>query len=183
MILSIVLSKKDILECVDVTRELVKIHHGKEYPGAMPFLDPDVARTYRGILAVMAAVQIFNRRLGSKQQVKFNSDYIDGFDGGYDFKWYEWTIDVKYSTKCNFDFVKRKKADMYLFMTKGKRPQEFVEVGIVPSSRVGAPGKPVYLESLKRVFPERFHSFNVFEPKRSKDLTPIKSIIGNYGVV
>ncbi len=132
--------------------------------------------TYAGLAAELAVIKFINGELGAMPPLEFNTRYINGGDGGSDFKLAPGdTFDVKsWIEDAQLNHVKRTKAKYLVGVFKDGNTYNIR--GFAPAATFD--GHWINIFKLKEVWPRRFAELapgipkNKRRPERVSDLIP-----------
>lgn len=141
--------------------------------------------TLEGLFAEYAVIKYFNQNLGAVPTINFNTQYSNGGDGGFDFKFPEdLSWDVKSTTKDFFliEHLSKTKANCVIGVRRMTHSSYDIW-GFIPTSRFD--GRKKFsrndfrdLAFLKRAFPDKFvERGNVIE--RYSEFDQVGSIVGD----
>ena len=119
------ITRNDIYDIVDTVQELSS------------YWKDSTIKMLIALAGELATIKYFNDYLRANPKIKFNTNYTNGCDGGYDFEIANTKIDVKTigkNAQLNKDHTKTK-ADV-LFFTKHLGKLHFHILGFIPRSRL-----------------------------------------------
>ena len=127
------------LDCQEITQ--IRITAARLYSHWNNGTDYKGMQTLGGLYAEFAAVKYFNYTLGATPAIEFNTKYINGGDGGFDFEFCGIKFDVKSSRtgKIELEHVRYSKADAIIGVRRmglSERGHQFDIFGFIPVSRI-----------------------------------------------